>query len=429
MARDLFIDLSSLRLAVSETNSSPVGALSFTKGDNGPFNLYFLEATGVIDRPYDIIDKSAASVKLGIGSRTELPQSGTYTLTFGGDTTSAIDAAATSGAIQTALNGLSAISSAGGVTVSGSLADHFTVRFNTAGTQSAITANVSQLIPDTSAIIDERIAGTATVKEIQEIQLRLSPAVYQPTWTDLGTSITATIATTVTGTASANAVQRLSFTRAPFNGTYKLTFPSTSFTVSSIVTDGVFLTTVTHGLALSQPVTITGFDTTITGYSRGTTYFVKTIPQPTQFTLAATAGGTLITGSATAATTAGTINTITRQTAPIDATASYLDVSAALESLDSIGTGGVIVSGLQGQYYDIAFSGNKGYAEQPLLTVQNGTTAKPGKTADINFATYSLRDLISDQTSVDLDLEIELTESGARSTVVLARCTVNEDLI
>lgn len=429
MARDLFIDLTNLRLVTSETNAAQARIVGFTRGDTSVFNLYFLEATGSIDRPYEVVDKSSAAVKLGIGSRNVLPQSGTYTLTFGGDTTSAIDAAATSGAIQTALNGLPAISSAGGVIVSGSLADHFTVRFNSVGTQSAITADVTQIIPNTVAIVDERLAGTASVKEIQEIQFRLSPVVYQDTWADLGTAITATISTTVTASDITNEVQRLSFTRIPFQGIFKLTFPATAFTVSSIVTNGVFITSATHGLALNQPITITGFDTTITGYSRGTTYFVKSIPAPMQFTASVTAAGALITGAATTTTTAGTINTVARQTAPIDADANAADISSALQLLDSIGTGGVSVTGKQGEYYDITFSGDKGYADQPLLTVQNGTTAKPGKTANVSFATYSLRDLLADATSVNLDLEIELTESGAQQTVILTPCTVYEDLI
>ena len=428
MARDLFIDLTNRRLAVSETNSAPAGQINFTKGDNGAFNLYFLEATGVINRPYEVVSQNG-TIKFGIGSRTASPETGTYTLTFGGNTTSGLDAAATAGAIQTALNGLAAISSAGGVSVTGELADHFTVRFNSAGTQGSITADVSQLIPDTVAVIDERIAGSASVKEIQEIQLRLTPAVYQDSWSDLSTTVTATIATTVTGTGTANEVQRLSFSQAPFAGSYQLSFPATAFTVSSTVTSGVFITTVTHGLALNQPVTITGFDTTITGYTRGTTYFVKTIPEVQQFTVAATAGGTLITGSATVVTSSGTTNTFARQTAPISASASAADVQAALQALDSIGSGSVIVTGILGEYFDITFSGAKGYTDQPALTVQNGTTAKPGKTADVNFATFALRDLVGNNPSVDLDLELEITESGARSTVVLGGCSVSEELI
>jgi hypothetical protein len=432
MARDLFIDLTNRRLVASETNSAPVGLASFTKGDNGAFNLYFLEATGVINRPFEVVDKSSTSVKMGIGSRLGVPETGTYTLTFGGDTTSAIDAAATAGAIQTALNGLSAISSAGGVSVTGELADHFTVRFTTAGTQGSITADVSQLIPDTVAVIDERVAGSASVKEIQEIQLRLTPAVYQDSWTNLGTTVTATVATTVTGSDTENEVQRLSFSREPFAGSYKFTFSAATVNEYAediaAVTSGIFSINVpeyNHGLAFNQPIKIS-FTGTVTGLSSDSIYFVKTIPQPYQFGVAATAGGTLITSSAI---TEFTVQTLARQTAPISAGASAADVQAALQALDSIGAGGVIVAGIQGEYFDITFSGAKGYADQPTLTISHNLTAKPGKTADVNFSTFSLRDLLGNSAAVDLDLELELTESGTRQTVILQACSVAEELI
>jgi hypothetical protein len=425
MARDLFIDLTNRRLVASETNSAPVGLATFTKGDNGAFNLYFLEATGVINRPFEVVDKSSTSVKLGIGSRTGVPETGTYTLTFGGDTTSAIDAAATAGAIQTALNGLSAISSAGGVTVTGELADHFTVRFATAGTQGSITADVSQLIPDTVAVIDERIAGSSTVKEVQEIQLRLTPAVFQDSWADLGTTVTATIATTVTGSDTENAVQRLSFSREPFAGTYRLTLGSVEISQSAPISNGIITTTSNHGLTFNQPV-LFDLNATVTGLDDNFIYFVKTIPQPNQFAVAATAGGTIITATAT---TIFDMFTVDRQTAPISATASAADVQSALQALDSIGSGGVIVTGILGEYFDLTFSGAKGYAYQQQLTVENGTTAKPGKSADVNFATFALRDLLGNNPSVDLDLELELTESGTRQTVILQACSVAEELI
>jgi hypothetical protein len=432
MARDLFIDLTNRRLVASETNSAPVGLAGFTKGDNGAFNLYFLEATGVINRPFEVVDKASSGVKLGIGSRLGVPETGTFTLTFGGDTTSALDAAATAGAIQTALNGLSAISSAGGVSVTGELADHFTVRFTTAGTQGSITANVSQLIPDTVAVIDERIAGSASVKEIQEIQLRLTPAVYQDSWTNLGTTVTATIATTVTGDASNNEVQRLSFSREPFAGSYRLSTPTqgifsgTAGDIFSVVS-GIFTSTDAIGLTLNQPVVFTLIDAAVTGYDIGRVYYVKEITPPFQFGLSITPSGVLITSTSTGNEFQFEIPA--RQTAPISATASAADVQAALQALDSIGSGGVIVTGIQGEYFDITFSGAKGYADQPTLTVQNGTTAKPGKTADVNFATFALRDLLGNSTAVDLDLELELTESGARQTVILQACSVAEELI
>jgi hypothetical protein len=228
----------------------------------------------------------------------------------------------------------------------------------------------------------------------------------------------------VTGSSLNNEVQRLSFSQVPFAGTYRLTAPSSSLTIGSLVTAGVFITPENHGLITNQPVTLTAFSA-LTGYSNGQQYFVRTIPEATQFTVSVTAGGTALTGTATT----GNVLTTLRQTSPIAANGSAADIESALAALDSIGVGGVTVSGIQGEYFDITFGGQKGYSDQPTLTVQSGLSAKPGKTADVNFATFALRDLVGNAGSVDLDLEIELTEAGTRQTVILSGCTVAEELI
>jgi hypothetical protein len=430
MARDLFIDLTNRRLVASETNSAPAGLANFTKGDTGAFNLYFLEATGVINRPFEVVDKSSTSVKLGIGSRLGVPETGTYTLTFDGDTTNPIPAAATAGAVQAALNGLESIVDAGEVDVTGSLETHFTVRFRNPDPQPSITADVSQLIPDTVAVVDERIAGTSSTLEVQELQLRLTPAVFQDSWTDLGTTVTATIATTVTGSDTENEVQRLSFSREPFAGTYRLSTPTRGLNddVFSVVT-GIFSLAgeAAHDFILNEPVVFTFIDAPVTGFNTGVIYYIKTIPLPFQFGVSLTPGGTLITSTSTG--NEFVFETVARQTAPISATASAADVQAALQALDTIQTGGVIVTGIPGEYFDITFSGPRSYQDVGQLTIQNGTTAKPGKTADVNFATFALRDLLGNNPAVDLDLELELTESGTRQTVILQACSVAEELI
>jgi hypothetical protein len=424
MARELFVDLTNNRLAVSETNSAPAGFVRFTKGDTGPIRLYFLQATGLINQPFVVVDQSAVDVKFGIGSRTGVPAGGSYTLSFSAETTSDIPAAATAGAVQTALNSLTAISSAGGVSVTGAIEDVFTIRFNSAGTQSAITGTFNLLTPDSIALIDERIEGTATEREVQELQIRLAPAVFQDTWDDLSTVVTATISTVITGSETTGELQRLSFSQKPFAGTYRLTFPSTTLTISSLVTNGVFITPENHGLQISQPVTLTGFSA-LTGFSNGQQVFVRAVTQPTQFTVSITAGGTALTGSAST----GNVFTTLRQTAPITAEATAADVQGALQALDSIGSDGMLVFGIPGQFFDLTFSGAKNFADLPEFTIQNGLTAKPGKTADVDFSSFSIRDLLGNNPSVDLDLEIELTEAGTRQTVVQAGCTVSEELI
>jgi len=428
MARDLYIDMTNRRLATSLTSLAPATTPRFVKGDNGAINLYFLEATGNVSAPFNVVDMTGTTVKFGVGTRTGTPASGTFTLSFGGETSGAIGFSATAGAISSALNSLSAITSIGKVSVDGTMATNFVISFNSAGTRSAITADVSHLIPTTSALIDERLAGDATTNEIQELQLRLAPAVYQPTWTDLGTALTVSVATTLTGSTLQNEVQRISFSRPPYQGSYRVTVPTYNVDISSTVTDGVFITASNHGLSLSQPVVLTGF-TALTGYTAGTQYFVRSIPQTTQFLLGVTAGATAITTGTGTVTTGSVATTVLRQTDPLDATTTASELQIALQSLDSIGTNNLTVSGIQGSYFDVTFGGNKGFSDLPTLQVQSGLSATPGKTASVNFSTFGVRDYLANATSATADLEIELTESGERNTIILQSCTLTEELI
>ena len=428
MARDLFIDTTNRRLATSLTSLAPATTQRFVKGDNGAINLYFLEATGNITSPFNVVDYTGTSVKFGVGSRTGVPASGTFTLSFGGQTSGAIGFSATAGAISSALNSLSTITAAGSVSVDGTMATNFVVSFNSAGTQGAITGNFSRLIPTTTALIDERIAGNATNAEIQELQLRLAPAVYQPTWTDLGTALTVSVATTITGSTLNNEIQRVSFSRAPYLGSYRFTVPTYNVDIASTVTDGVFITTSNHGLTLSQPVVLTGF-TALTGYTAGVQYFVRSIPRTTEFLVSVTAGGVAITTGTGTVTTGSVATTVLRQTDPLDAITTAAQLQAALSALDSIGLGNVTVGGIQNSYYDVTFIGDKGFTDLPTLQVQSGLTAAPGKTAAVDFNTFGVRDLLLNATSVTTEIEIELTTGGERSTIILQPCTLTEELI
>jgi hypothetical protein len=428
MARDLYIDTTNRRLATSLTSLAPATTQRFVKGDNGAINLYFLEATGNITSPFNVIDYTGTDVKFGVGSRTGTPASGTFTLSFGGQTSGAIAFSATAGAISSALNSLSTITAAGSVSVDGTMATNFVVSFNSAGTQGAITGNFARLIPTTTALIDERLVGDATNAEIQELQLRLAPAVYEPTWTDLGTAMTVSVATTLTGSTLNNEIQRVTFSRAPYLGSYRFTIPTYNVDIASTVTDGVFITTSNHGLTLAQPVVLTGF-TALTGYTAGLQYFVRSIPQTTEFLLGVTAGAVAITTGTGTVTTGSVATTVLRQTDPLDASTTAAQLQTSLQSLDSIGTGNATVVGVQNSYYDINFSGDKGFTDLPTLQVQSGLSAAAGKTASVDFNTFGVRDLLLNATSVTTEIEIELTTGGERSTIILQPCTLTEELI
>ena len=428
MARDLFIDTTNRRLATSLTSLTPSTTPRFVKGDNGAINLYFLEATGNVSAPFNVIDYTGTSVKFGVGSRTGTPASGTFTLSFGGQTSGAIGYSATAGAISSALNSLSTITAAGKVSVDGTMATNFVVSFNSAGTQGAITGNFARLIPATTALIDERLVGNATTAEIQELQLRLAPAIYESTWTDLGTALTVSVATTMTGSTLNNEIQRISFSRPPYLGSYRVTVPTYNVDIASTVTAGVFISATRHGLTLAQPVVLTGF-TALSGYTAGTQYFVREIPETTQFLLGVTAGATAITTGTGTVTTGSVATTVLRQTDPLDANTTASALQIALQSLDSIGANNLTVSGIQGSYYDITFGGDKGFTDLPTLQVQSGLSATPGKTASVDFNTFGVRDLLLNATSVTTEIEVELTTAGERSTIILQPCTLTEELI
>jgi hypothetical protein len=203
--------------------------------------------------------------------------------------------------------------------------------------------------------------------------------------------------------------------------------PSYDVAITSAVTDGLFISSENHGLALNQEIVLTGF-TALTGYTNGSSYWVKQIPQTDQFNLSETLGGTAITGSGTV-TGGSAAQTFSSQTIPLSFDATPNAVEGALSQLNSIGTNNVAVDGVVGYNFYINFINNKGFANLPQLTVTNFLIGAEGKTANVDFTSASLRDLLANNLEVNLDLEIELTDAAGISTMILTSCTVQEQLI
>lgn len=96
---------------------------------------------------------------------------GTFTLTFGANTTSALDWDSTDQEVEDALNALASIVSAGGVTVSGNVTDGWTVTFDDAGDRGAITGAVTDLPGGTEVRADVLQGGTVSLAEVVHIRL------------------------------------------------------------------------------------------------------------------------------------------------------------------------------------------------------------------------------------------------------------------
>lgn len=98
---------------------------------------------------------------------------GTFTITYGANTTSSLAFNASSSQVQTALNALASITSAGGVTVSGDLNDDWVVTFNTVGARTAFTGAVLTMPGGTS--LTERVTTTGSATVAHVVRLKLSP--------------------------------------------------------------------------------------------------------------------------------------------------------------------------------------------------------------------------------------------------------------
>jgi hypothetical protein len=96
---------------------------------------------------------------------------GTFTLTYGANTTTALAYNITAGALSTAINLLASITAAGGVTVAGNVNDGWVITFVTNGARTAITGTPTGMPPATAVKVTQTQTGTGSVVSIQTIVL------------------------------------------------------------------------------------------------------------------------------------------------------------------------------------------------------------------------------------------------------------------
>jgi hypothetical protein len=189
MAKKLYINTAAADPASafvqSATNPTSTTLPQFRLGDLEKLSLYLVDGLGGYDSESG---SGALTVKFGMGNKASGPTGGTYTLTDGSVTTSAIAYNAIASVVQTALNALN--SGAGPfsdtVTVTGTF-PAFKLTFDTVGVQSllAVGAGGNLLTPASGITLAEITAGTVSVAEVQSLYLAQSPVVFQETWTTI----------------------------------------------------------------------------------------------------------------------------------------------------------------------------------------------------------------------------------------------------
>ena len=74
-------------VCLNEVNTGPSSILTMVLGSKIPVNLYFVDGEGAFD---PLSGDATYSVKVGIGKLGQSSTGGTYTLSYGGNTTSAL---------------------------------------------------------------------------------------------------------------------------------------------------------------------------------------------------------------------------------------------------------------------------------------------------------------------------------------------------
>lgn len=231
---DLTIDIQNRRLVKSFNSNVSYSVPTLYQGDSQDLFLRFVNPTGRTDVPFDEVDPTAWTVKFGIGVIAAVPTGGTFTLTYGANTTSSLAYDVSAATLSTAFNLLASVISAGGATVSGSAGGPWTITFTAVGTRTTISGTATALVPVSQVISTQTQIGTASVQEIQRISLSQNPIAYQDTWTD-APAASISISSLQTGSGSASSIQNIVPLVGIYGGNFALNFGS--YTTAAIAWD------------------------------------------------------------------------------------------------------------------------------------------------------------------------------------------------
>lgn len=164
-----------------------------------------------------------ANLRVGVGIVGAAPSTGSFTLTYGANTTTALAYNSTAAQVATALNLLASIISAGGVSVEGETGGPYRVVFNTVGVRTDFTGNGDLLYPPTGVTIVPSREGTVAISDIQTIILERQTDAYADDFDDFPLA-GVTVETLQDGATGVAEVQRIILSPAPYGGTFTLTF-------------------------------------------------------------------------------------------------------------------------------------------------------------------------------------------------------------
>jgi len=281
-------DVNSLSLIVNVQDSDKSGILdSFTtnfpgsiprliRNDTVALTLRLVKPSSISGQAWDDVDYSSASVTVGLGEFDKVPTAGAFSLTYGANTASGIVPSVTAATLQTTLNALASVTSAGGVVVTSPQAGIFIVTFNNVGVRTLISST-NTLYPASHVVISQVVAGTASVAEVQVIQLIVDPYALNTTWSSFS-GASATISSIAAGSSTTQNVQSITLSPVPYAGTFQIT---TSTSTTAAIQYNASAQDVQDAMGGSSIYTVTGsaggpWTVTTVANGVGTAYSVNT---------------------------------------------------------------------------------------------------------------------------------------------------------
>ena len=211
--------------------TAPAEFLDFRRDDALDVELHFLEENPAADRepslPLKYVDPTGWTVKVGVGTIDAVPTGGTFTLTdsAASQTTSGIAYDASAATIQTRIRAdLSTNFSS--ATVSGSAGGPWTIdRVTTGAFATNPTGSSAALTPSGSKVVVINTEdGTSSLSEKWQLSLSRALPIYKESgWSALA-SASVNVATTQSGSATRNAIYRVTFNADAYGGSVTLNF-------------------------------------------------------------------------------------------------------------------------------------------------------------------------------------------------------------
>lgn len=257
---EYIVDVENKRLVSSFTSTRTATPESAVFGDTPDISVRLVESNEASNaNPWRYVDLTGSSIRVAIGNPGGDPTSGTFTLTFSGDTTTALNYNATASEVDTALNALASMVTAGGCTVTDASAG-YQVTFDSTGDQALITATTDSLSPSSSAYIYEATTGDGSTNEVQVVTLEVDNAAYIELTTDIA-SPSATVTVVREGvTDTTSELQRVQIGGDPYLGTWAVTINGNTSEAIAVDATLAEITTAIEGITGigADNVTVTG---------------------------------------------------------------------------------------------------------------------------------------------------------------------------